>query len=519
MLSVIPLSNYAIRDRKGTTAFYVLLKKRSGISLKLFDDYWKNVHGPVCARLPGQYQYWQFHVEHSQNDLWPIHQGIKYDLSPEDQFDGIAELTFTSEKDRQTWFEAAAILMNDEYNLFNKAIGYNTSSNNSKTYVDRLTIGDPNGKIDCLKLHVMVKKADGVGISAFREYMSENFATAIIQNNSVLKFRLHLFEEVDNSRPEAGAVVHSEPLEKQYQAAFEIAFSNTLEKEKFFASADYLAASENISQYIKQINPFPERTANTFVYSGKMTLAGQRSSTVADLITKAGAINQLQEDIVALISGQTSKSNDHQKNSIDSSSSNSQFLVSNQGEITMLETLPGTASELGQRLFARGEAFDSQGFIEFFTDTPLYQFGNYPPCFSKAEIKQSIEAFFGQVTALYHDIKMMWEVGDTLFVEMDVTYWRKDGSVVTLPCCDIFRLKDGKFSELRIFMDANPVGDSTIPIPNTSSVMTLSGGKRYASPEVMKNYFISNPEGQKRASNGHAPKWSKIPARFTLAEV
>jgi hypothetical protein len=35
----------------------------------------------------------------------------------------------------------------------------------------------------------------------------------------------------------------------------------------------------------------------------------------------------------------------------------------------------------------------------------------------------------------------------------------------------------------------------------------------------MKNYFISNPEGQKRASNGHAPKWSKIPARFTLAEV
>ncbi len=322
MLSATPMFNYAIRDRKGTTAFYVLLKKRSGISRQLFSDYWKNVHGPVCARLPGQYQYWQFHLEHSQNDLWAIHEGIEYNLSPEDQFDGIAELTFTSEQERQNWFQAAAILMNDERNLFNKAIGYNTSPNNSKTYLDRLTTGDPNGKIDCLKMHVMLKKNQRVSLRDFRTYLSEYFAPAIILNNSVLKFRLHLFEEVDNSRPEAGIVAHSEPLEKQYQAAWEIAFSNSLAKEKFFASADYLAAAENISQYIEQINPFPERTAHTFVYSGKMTLAGQRSSTVAELITEVGAINQLQEDIVALVSGQTSTSNESQKDSIDSSSSN-----------------------------------------------------------------------------------------------------------------------------------------------------------------------------------------------------
>jgi len=308
MLSVTPMFNYAIRDRKGTTAFYVLLKKRSGISRQLFSDYWKNVHGPVCARLPGQYQYWQFHLEHSQKDLWAIHEGIEYYLSPEDQFDGIAELTFTSEEERKIWFQAAAILMNDEHNLFNKAIGYNTSSNNSKTYVDRLTNGDPNGKIDCLKMHVMLKKNKHVSLSDFRTYLSDHFAPAIILNNSVLKFRLHLFEEVDNSRPEAGIVIHSEPLERQYQAAFEIAFSNSLEKEKFFASADYLAATEDI--------------AHTFVYSGAMTLAGQRSSTVAELITEVGAINQLQEDIVALLSSQTSMINEYQKASIDSSSSN-----------------------------------------------------------------------------------------------------------------------------------------------------------------------------------------------------
>jgi hypothetical protein len=34
-----------------------------------------------------------------------------------------------------------------------------------------------------------------------------------------------------------------------------------------------------------------------------MTLAGQRSSTVAELITNIGAVNQLQDDIVELIVG------------------------------------------------------------------------------------------------------------------------------------------------------------------------------------------------------------------------
>ncbi|MBE9044528.1 EthD domain-containing protein [Pleurocapsales cyanobacterium LEGE 10410] len=295
--------DYATRDRKGKVAFYVLLWKRKGISLETFDNYWRDVHGPVCARLPCQYQYWQFHLEYNQGGLWPSLEGIECNLPPEDQFDGIAELTFASEADRQTWFSAAAILMNDEHNIFSKAIGYNTSPGNSKTYVDRIEIGDPNGKLNVLKFHLMVKKADGVSVDAFRQYMTDSFAASVIQSDSVLKFRLHLFEEIDNSRPDAAGVSHFESLERQYQAAVEIAFSNPLEMEKFFASNEYAAAAKNQVKYVKQISTFAERAAYTFVYEGNMTLAGQRSSTVANLITRVGAVNQLQEDIVALMGG------------------------------------------------------------------------------------------------------------------------------------------------------------------------------------------------------------------------
>ncbi|MBW4689735.1 MAG: EthD domain-containing protein [Komarekiella atlantica HA4396-MV6] len=317
MIAAFRKADYAIRDQKGKVTFYVLLWKRRGISLELFDDYWRDVHGPVCARLPSQHQYWQFHLSQNEGGLWPIIKGIEYICPEEDQFNGIAELTFETEAERNIWFKSAAILMDDEHNVFSKAIGYNTSFGNSKTYIDSIPSGDPNGKLGVIKFHVMVKKSDAVSVEAFRRYMTDSFAPAVIQSNSVLKFRLHLFEEVDNSRPDAAGVSHYESPEKQYQAAFEIAFANPLEMETFFASREYANAVQEQAKYVQRLLPFPERTAYTFVYDGKMTLAGQRSSTVAELIANIGATNQLKEDVVCLMLEQKliSNSNGHSNGS------------------------------------------------------------------------------------------------------------------------------------------------------------------------------------------------------------
>ena len=293
--------DYSARDQKGKVVFYVLLWKRHGITLELFDDYWRDVHGPVCARLPDQYQYWQFHVAHNEGGFWSKAEGVDYSSDPEDSFDGIAELTFESEADRRTWFQASAVLMDDEHNLFRKAIGYNTSPGNSITYVDGIPVGDPNGETEVVKFHVLIKKADGVSVEAFRQYLKESFAPEVLKSDSVLKFRLHLFDEIDNTRPDAAGVSHYEPPEKQYHAAYEIAFLNHLEMEKFFASQERAASVKDAAKYVRQIQPFPERAAYTFVYDGQMTLAGQRSSSVAELITEIGSVNQLREDVKSLM--------------------------------------------------------------------------------------------------------------------------------------------------------------------------------------------------------------------------
>jgi hypothetical protein len=160
------------------------------------------------------------------------------------------------------------------------------------------------------------------------------------------------------------------------------------------------------------------------------------------------------------------------------------------------------------RLFGRGEAFDSEGFITFFTDKPMYQFGNGAPCLTKAAIKASIDGFFGAVDALYHDVRNLWEVGDCVFVEMDVIYWRKDGTNIRLPCADILRFNGDKIEELRIFMDANPIFVRSMTVGAHASVMSLAEGKQVTAGDAMKKYFAEHPEGIARVKAGLVPKWS-----------
>lgn len=294
-------TDYSARDNDAKVTFYVLLWKRNGIALESFDDYWRDVHGPVCARLPGQFQYWQFHVAHAKGGIFPAVEGVAHSTLKASQFDGIAELTHKSVKDRDTWFEAASILMDDEHNVFSKAIGYITDEGNSITYVDGIEEGAPNGGPNVKKFHVMVKKANTVSIGDFRAYMKDTFAANVVNSDKLLKFRLHLFEKPDLSRPDAAGVSHSESEEELYQAAFELAFKNGLDMEHFFVSKEYAAAVADQAKFVRQISPFPERDTYAFVYNSMMTLMGRRGSRTAGLITKLGANNQLCNDIADLL--------------------------------------------------------------------------------------------------------------------------------------------------------------------------------------------------------------------------
>jgi uncharacterized protein (TIGR02118 family) len=54
--------------------FFFILRRKPGLSADEFHRYWKNVHGPIVARLPGLVRYLQHHVvsmprpEYAQED-------------------------------------------------------------------------------------------------------------------------------------------------------------------------------------------------------------------------------------------------------------------------------------------------------------------------------------------------------------------------------------------------------------------------------------------------------------------
>lgn len=283
--------------------FYVALWKRAGIGRDDFDNYWRDVHGPVCARLPGQLCYWQYHLGQAEGGFFPAIPGVEMVSHGEDQFHGIAELTFTSPEQRQVWFKASAILMDDEHNIFSKAIGYTTSPGNSQTLVDRYTTNKPNGIFPGLRYHVMLQKKADVSVADFRSHLSNKVFPAMATIPQISRLRYHLFDDLDLSRPDAQGVVHYEPQETQYQAAFEIAFATPMDRELALSSPVYEQATAELGSMLNVLKPFPEATAYTFVYESAMTMAGMRGSSTAQLIEKLGATNQLRDDITKLLVG------------------------------------------------------------------------------------------------------------------------------------------------------------------------------------------------------------------------
>jgi ketosteroid isomerase-like protein len=109
------------------------------------------------------------------------------------------------------------------------------------------------------------------------------------------------------------------------------------------------------------------------------------------------------------------------------------------------------------RLFATFDARDVSTLAEFMTDDVQLRLGNSEPIQGRATFIDAVNAFLGSVAGVRHEILNVFTDGDVAIVEFDVHYTRHDNNVVTLPCCNVFRLRDGLIAEYRSYIDATPV--------------------------------------------------------------
>lgn len=108
-------------------------------------------------------------------------------------------------------------------------------------------------------------------------------------------------------------------------------------------------------------------------------------------------------------------------------------------------------------LFVRIDAKDTAGFLEFLDSKAIFRFGNAPPVAGSAAVAQAVEGFFASIRALRHALLDTWQGKDSLVCQGEVTYTRHDGSELTLPFVNVFRLRDGKVGEYLVYVDIAPL--------------------------------------------------------------
>ena len=87
---------------------FVVLRRKQGMAADDFHTYWREVHGPLIAAIPGVRRYVQYHVR------------SQIAVGEDEPIDGIAELWFDSEEaQRAAWATPEyALVVADEPNLF-----------------------------------------------------------------------------------------------------------------------------------------------------------------------------------------------------------------------------------------------------------------------------------------------------------------------------------------------------------------------------------------------------------------
>jgi ketosteroid isomerase-like protein len=111
-------------------------------------------------------------------------------------------------------------------------------------------------------------------------------------------------------------------------------------------------------------------------------------------------------------------------------------------------------------LFAALDAGDIAGVLQLLTEDVRFQLGSSEPTVGRDGFAAGAASLRTVVASLSHELTTLWSVDEpepAVICEMAVTYERHDGRRLTLPCLNVFRLRDGQIADYRIYMDINPV--------------------------------------------------------------
>lgn len=278
---------------------YTTVKRRERVPHDVFAHYWRDVHGPLCARLPKLGLYIQHHFDREQDaHLWPRAEGVAEIADYE--LDGGVEIGFASADDQQVFQHASPLLFSDEQNMFEETLAYDLP-NGSQTVLNHSDDATHNGadRLDRIHLHLSPRHS----LQDLHAYLAGPFQQMLAAAPGLMKLRLHLCTSFNNDgqHPPAPNVGHHAPADRAELVMVEIAFDRPVSRRQFFASPAFEQSLAQQAQHIAALKAFAVSGVYTYVNDGQITTAGLRGSRAAELIEYLGAINQLDPQIAALM--------------------------------------------------------------------------------------------------------------------------------------------------------------------------------------------------------------------------
>jgi ketosteroid isomerase-like protein len=111
-----------------------------------------------------------------------------------------------------------------------------------------------------------------------------------------------------------------------------------------------------------------------------------------------------------------------------------------------------------RNLFATIDAMDVAAVTSLFAEDGRVVFGYGQPLVGIDEIRTGTTAFFDTIAGQHHEVVNEWNFGSDTIAELKVTYDRKDGQQVTIPCVSIFHTEaGGKIDDYRVYFDVAPI--------------------------------------------------------------
>jgi hypothetical protein len=133
------------------------------------------------------------------------------------------------------------------------------------------------------------------------------------------------------------------------------------------------------------------------------------------------------------------------------------YLKAVDATLAAIRKMKSSRDDLIKRYYDAVDAMDIDTFKSMHSQKARVIFANFPAAEGPDQIAGAIGQFWSTISGLKHKFINRWDHPNESILEVEVSYKRKDGQTVTLPCVTILKPEGDKVGELRIFTDVAPV--------------------------------------------------------------